>query len=805
MRQARLRRYVVVLTMMLGVWTLPAQAGWVALYEGVEGTSEASRGVGIIAVLPRETDGFVAFAGSARSKTPADAIEEPRNLAFARWELDGQGQIQGQKGFLAPRSGAIRAVQPTADKGHILVGDFFKPASREPRRGPPFVGSEEVAVSWIVKLDAAGNVEWGRRFDDIRPDGTRTGRHYSLQSITEAPDGGYIAIGETHPRVTDIAPGQVPDMDMWIVRLAPDGDLLWQRRYGGDEIDAGMVIRPVPSGGFIAAGMTSGRGAFATGGELWLVRVDQEGRIRWQKSYGGPIGPAARGVDVGWQLETRGSDGYVLAGTTRSFGRGGSARGDIWVMRLGPGGDIRWQYSYGGDGLETSPTLLVAGDSFLLSGYSNSFRPESPDAWHAWLLNLGRDGAIQWQKRLSPEDRGIINQFIGNLAQAQQGYLAAGFTTAFGADDHSSAGLLIKMARDGTIGPFPPNLPLSLETTDAKRRETAAVPRTIDQGTQPAQARMTSWQPERTETRVTMRYLVAPNEQPAEDREREETRYDGIPPVPPVVARYTAFIGPHDLHAADGARLDTSWAILRQDRFNNHVAGFVDPEDEANGFFDSAANRKRMRRLMRNGEIADDLASKIVEGGVTVQVTVHAGGDPHRAMILVEEVDETNGGTGFPHVAHLDCRAHACLSERPGQAVPPPSDKCWGWYRSHIYNLLASTGAQRKVTEIAGFVSGGPSERNVKVAGFTLQALPAECLGEKARNTLKTGGGCDMLSGLRCWQPLLRFTAPVAAGPKELVHWAGSLDGVAAIRLVAPQDHYVDNSGLWIEYATDKR
>ncbi|WP_101069013.1 protease inhibitor I42 family protein [Roseovarius salinarum] len=813
MRQASLFKITLILlaaSAVIGAQARPAHAGWLALYESAV---ERAQTVAVAQVLPRPEGGAVAF-GSVEGGADGPASDPtPRaDLAFVRWTLDKRGGVQTQHAYHAQDPGALREARATPDGGQILVGDFFTPAAGA-GGGPSVVAPDAVSGSWIVKLDATGEVTWGRRFDDTRPDGTRAGRHYRLSSIARTRDGGVIAVGETHARATDARPGDVPDMDMWLVRLDAAGDLLWQRRIGGDQIDAGMTIRRVPAGGFIAAGLTSGRGAFATGGALWLVRLDNAGRILWQKSYGGPAGPAAHGVDAGWRIAPVDDGGYVVAGSTRSFGQGGGARGDVWVMRLGPRGDVRWQNAYGGERLDTAPSLAVREDGILVAAQTSSFmspQPPRPDAkwdWDTWFLQLDRDGMIGRQTRLGRARPGTDGP--SDLSAVPGGYLAAGLSApgvaTEGAAPQVASGWLARLDADGSIGPVPGGSPFHLVGTDAQRRATSATPRRTELGAGPAAARMTPWQPDRPESRITVirRYAVAPEAAAANRTDGAGPPRDGCVPPGPVTESYVARIGRQDLYNSEGARLKEPWQVLRQDRANYHRFGLRDPRDEGDRYFDTAASRERIERMYEaggvTGGISAEVAQALVQGGATVEVDIHDCGQFLDIRLLSK--DDADGERPRGAVA-FSCKQHACLHGRmTGAVTAPPSDKCWGWHPSHSYNLLTRFDVPLTAARVEARVTGGPSELDAMRDGFRLEALPASQLSRGARRTLRRGPGCAVLDRARGWRTLRSFAAPVTSGDRITIRWQGDLPRAVALRLRAPGGLYVDDSALTVTAA----
>lgn len=159
--------------------------------------------------------------------------------------------------------------------------------------------------------------------------------------------------------------------------------------------------------------------------------------------------------------------------------------------------------------------------------------------------------------------------------------------------------------------------------------------------------------------------------------------------------------------------------------------------------------------------------------------------------------------TGFsgelPQLKQLNCSDHACLCKEDG-ANSPPNKKCWGWYDSHTYNILKHVGHPLKGAEIAAYVTGGPSEQNKMVRGFKLQALFATDPNERQARAVQNGDACNILCRVSGWKTLETFAAPCASGPKEIIYWEGHLRDAIALRIVAPDGAFVDNSSLWLGY-----
>lgn len=204
-------------------------------------------------------------------------------------------------------------------------------------------------------------------------------------SIERTSDGGYVIIGYTTEN----------DTDLWILKLNGSGEIEWSRVYGGPGDDIGYGIDETRDGGFIAVGTTD---SFGTGGErLWLLRLNRTGDLLWEKALGGFI---LAGGDAGWSVKDTG-DGFVIVGSTRSFGSGGK---DLWLVKTDRTGDVLWSRSFGraeddgGFSVECLPPNYVASGYTTESGNENAYivmvNPIGYEVWNRSLGGSGDDAAL---------------------------------------------------------------------------------------------------------------------------------------------------------------------------------------------------------------------------------------------------------------------------------------------------------------------------------------------------------------------------------------------------------------------------
>jgi uncharacterized delta-60 repeat protein len=266
-------------------------------------------------------------------------------------KLSPNGAVQWQKSYGADDDFAY-SIQETADGGYIVAGDTWSSGT----------GSHDC---WVLRLDPHGDVQWQKSYGGADGDFT-----YSIQ---ETADGGYIVAGHTWSSGTW-------DTNFWVLKLNTDGDVQWQKSYGGADDEFAWSIQETADGGYIAAGATASFGAGHY--DCWVLKLNADGDVQWQKSYGGTE------EDDGRSIRETADGGYIVAGATASFGAGT----DLWVLRLSPNGDVLWQKSYGGADEDFAWSIEEAADGgYIVAGSTMSFGAGGNDLW---VLKLDPDGNI---------------------------------------------------------------------------------------------------------------------------------------------------------------------------------------------------------------------------------------------------------------------------------------------------------------------------------------------------------------------------------------------------------------------------
>jgi hypothetical protein len=125
--------------------------------------------------------------------------------------------------------------------------------------------------------------------------------------------------------------------DIYLSKTNGNGDLIWRKKYGGSNDDVAYSIQKAPGDGFIIAGTTH---SYGVGGyDMYLIRTDSLGEILWTKTFGG--------LDDEWAnaIAPTSDGGYIVAGSTQSYSKGGY---DAYLVKVDSAGNEKWHSSLGG-------------------------------------------------------------------------------------------------------------------------------------------------------------------------------------------------------------------------------------------------------------------------------------------------------------------------------------------------------------------------------------------------------------------------------------------------------------------------
>jgi hypothetical protein len=324
---------------------------------------------------------------------------------------------------------------------------------------------------WLIKTDIYGNELWNRTFG-----GSKEEYGYCVKQTS---DGCYIIAAST----LSFGSG---DYDAWLIKTDDDGNKIWDKTFGGINVDKGTFVQQTTDGGYILTGYTE---SFSDNeSDIWLIKTNSVGIEEWNRTFGGIDS------DFGWAVQQTTDGGYIIMGlykisymiaanfwliktdsngyelwnktdfclngacsgqqtTDDGYIIGGWTdrnhfRGDAWLYKTDANGDKIWERTYGGGDSDYGYSVKQTADGgYIITGETNSYCRKWRDVW---LIKTDFYGNELWNRTFggSFRDYGISVQ-----QTTDGGYIITGYTDEYG--DAYRDVLLIKTDNQGLVGEKP--------------------------------------------------------------------------------------------------------------------------------------------------------------------------------------------------------------------------------------------------------------------------------------------------------------------------------------------------------------
>jgi len=340
-------------------------------------------------------------------------------LVFNSFSQQAPG-IEWQHCYGGTGSEECFSINLTNDGGYIAAGYTSS-------NDGDVTGLNGVYDYWVIKIDSAGALQWQKTLGNSGQE-----KAYSVQ---QTADGGYAVFGQG---ISSSGSNCHSGGEFWLVKLDTNGNVQWEKCFGGSGVEFGRSIQQTADGGYIMTGWTSSNNGDVSGyiggtTDCWVVKTDSVGNIEWQKCLGGT------NEDLGYYIRQTVDGGYILAVHTSSnnvWVNGNHGGKDYWIVKLDSYGNVIWQKCFGGSYSDypysvqqtTDGGYIVAGGAQSHDGNASCNHDTTTLYTTDYLvLKLDSAGQIQWRRCLG----GAWTEIAWSVQQTVDGgYIVSGEATS---------------------------------------------------------------------------------------------------------------------------------------------------------------------------------------------------------------------------------------------------------------------------------------------------------------------------------------------------------------------------------------
>ncbi|MCH9812571.1 MAG: hypothetical protein K0U47_01345 [Epsilonproteobacteria bacterium] len=293
-----------------------------------------------------------------------------------------------QKPFGGDKNDAAYAVTATKDGGCAVAGSTRSMGA----------GKTDAIV---LKMDAKGTIIWKKTVGKARKD--------QAEAIVETTDGYLVAAGSSKSF------SENGNYDLFVMKLNQNGQVIWQKSFGGSGKDYARAIAKTNDGGVVIAGATKsfGKGSY----DFYVIRLDTNGDKVWSQTYGG------EDLDSAYGISATSDGGFIVVGSTDSYGAGNS---DFYIIKIDAKGQEEWSQTYGEKKADVFYDVKELADGYALAGETRSYGSQKRDLS---VMKIDKAGKILFHKLFGLKNHEYAR---GIAITEKQNILVAGVTKSMG-------------------------------------------------------------------------------------------------------------------------------------------------------------------------------------------------------------------------------------------------------------------------------------------------------------------------------------------------------------------------------------
>ncbi|HLC82256.1 MAG TPA: T9SS type A sorting domain-containing protein [Bacteroidia bacterium] len=346
-----------------------------------------------VSTIQTSGGGFVTVSNTSKYASP--------DISFVK--MDSRGDTLVTKIVGGAGAEYCHSIQQASANEYLIVGTTNTAGA----------GDDDV---FLIKTDSNGVMQYSRIYGG-------TGKEAGL-SIQPSSDNGYLIAGFTESFGAGMR-------DVFIINVDVDGNVIWNKTFGGSGNDIANSVKRTTDGGYIITGVSNSFNA--NGDDVYLIKIDANGNKLWSKVCGGA------GQDIGNSGLQSADGGYMIVGSTLSFSSGDR---DMYIIKTDANGTIVFSNVINSISDDCANSVKQTSDGeYILTGWTNSIMGVS----NLCLIKFNDSGDVSFAKKFGglAEDKGL-----DVIQTSDGGYFITGETNTFGGGDYDS--YLIKTSSEGT-------------------------------------------------------------------------------------------------------------------------------------------------------------------------------------------------------------------------------------------------------------------------------------------------------------------------------------------------------------------
>ncbi|MBD3405029.1 MAG: hypothetical protein GF411_02700 [Candidatus Lokiarchaeota archaeon] len=324
--------------------------------------------------IHQTSDGGYILIGESDSSDFLDCTNNGNHDALVL-KLDSAGEVDWVQMYGGNNNDLFITLQELPDGGFVVAGESGSTDIQDCSNN----GLQDV---FIVQLTSEGSIEWQELYGG--------GSEDRALCVRQTADDGLIVFGSSSS--DDLTCANLGDYDFYALRLNTTSGMIWEQLYGGSGREWGFTILETSDGGYIACGLSDSTDIVACPAlgdwDSYIIRIDSDGELLWQKRYGGSA------ADLSYVIKAT-DDGFILSGGSWSSdieNCTNHGERDFYIYKIDTDGNLLWQRLYGGSGVDYSSSFIQIDTDYIIiaggSGSTNLQGVEPHGAWDVYIIKL---------------------------------------------------------------------------------------------------------------------------------------------------------------------------------------------------------------------------------------------------------------------------------------------------------------------------------------------------------------------------------------------------------------------------------